>query len=64
MDENIGGKKMRIQAEERILGKIQVKCQICDGPMHRQRQDEKVYYFCGSCQRAVWIQMPDYLDFE
>jgi len=64
MDENIGGKKMRIQAEERILGTIRVKCKDCEGPMNRQRQDDKVYYFCRVCQRAVWIDMPEYLDFE
>jgi len=57
MDKN----KLQIQAEERILGKIQVKCKICDAKMLKQRQDDKVYYFCHNCQRAVWIDMPDYL---
>lgn len=55
------GKLMREQAEERILAKIQVKCQVCNGPMRRNRQDGKVYYFCNGCKRAVWIEMPAYL---
>lgn len=64
MDENIGGKKMRIQAEERILGKILIKCKICDRNMRRERQDGKVYYYCDHCRRCVWIEMPEYLDFD
>lgn len=55
------GDRVRIQAEERILAQIQVKCKICDSQMMKQRQDDKVYYFCHKCQRAVWIDMPDYL---
>ena len=58
------GKLMRQQAEERILGKILVKCKICDRNMRRDRQDSKVYYYCDDCRRCVWIEMPEYLDFE
>jgi formamidopyrimidine-DNA glycosylase len=58
------GKLMRQQAEERILGKILVKCKICDRNMRRDRQDGKVYYYCDDCRRCVWIEMPEYLDLE
>lgn len=48
-------------AEETILGKLRIKCKKCNGPMIKQRQDDKVYYFCAKCQRAVWVDMPEYL---
>ena len=51
----------KMAAEETILGKLRIKCKKCDGLMLKQRQDDKVYYFCGACQRAVWIDMPEYL---
>ena len=58
------GNNLQKQAEERILGKIQVKCKVCDRNMRRNRQDDKVYYYCDYCRRCVWIQMPDYLDLQ
>ena len=54
-------RRNRENAEDRILAEMKIRCKVCQALMRRYRQDGKVYYFCGNCNRSVWIDMPEYL---
>ena len=58
-------------AEDKLLATLKIKCKECGARMKTGRQEGKRYYMCLNHKghedyqdRFVWVDMPDYLDWE
>ena len=58
-------------AEDKLLATLAIKCKECGERMSWGRQEGKRYYMCvnntkheDNLDRMVWVEMPDYLDWE
>ena len=58
-------------AEDALLATLVIRCKECNERMSTGRQEGKRYYLCDNnkghedyMDRFVWVDMPDYLDWE
>lgn len=66
-----GGDLKKMNAEDKLLNSLSIKCKVCDHTMSPGRQDGNRYYYCGNntkhednLDRVVWVNMPHYLELE
>ena len=66
-----GGDLKKMNAEDKLLNSLSIKCKECNAIMSPGRQDGHRYYYCrnngcheDNLDRVVWVNMPHYLELE
>ena len=66
-----GGDLKKLNAEDKLLSRLTIKCKECNAIMSPGRQDGHRYYYCrnnggheDNLDRVVWVNMPHYLELE
>ena len=64
-----GGDLKKMNAEDKLLNSLSIKCKECNAIMSPGRQDGHRYYYCrnnggheDNLDRVVWVNMPPYLE--